>query len=96
MILKILDFRPFTFQRTYLRFEKLLGENWKLIIEEGNQQRTFYFTNPNEIINSGKNSQQILNPLSEKLISNRAFARCQSITLLVTPQTQTWGYTSAR
>ena len=81
MILKILNFRPFTFQRTYLRLEKLLGENWKSIIEEGNQQCTFYFTNPNEIINSGKNSLQILNPLSEKLINNRAFARCQSITL---------------
>lgn len=56
----------FNMSKSTFKITKILGENWKLITEEGNQQCTFYSTTLKEIIDSGKNYQQILKPLSEK------------------------------
>lgn len=56
----------FNMSKSTFKIMKIPGENWKLITEEGNQQCTFYSTTLKEIIDSGKNYQQILKPLSEK------------------------------
>ena len=57
----------FYMSKSTFKIKKILGGHWKLITEEGNQQCTFYSTTLKEIIDSGKNYQQILNPLSEKM-----------------------------
>lgn len=71
----------FYMSKSTFKIMKILGENWKLITEEGNQQCTFYSTTLKEIIDSGKNYEQILNPLSENSVRNRVFATYQSTTL---------------